>query len=394
MTQSYADAATLAQHHADAIGRQIRIFTTASPSVSWHPKVQQRLRVAKSLIARSVAASQFFSAGDASRADELSRMTKEERDELKTWSAQTAYALQFVAQDAGVIKLWERHRIAYAIDPDLWRELGDADESTFVPAGILGKLPHPDPFVALPEPLIVPMLDTLDERTGEPFVQRVEGFFVTGRFAVGDGGHGYLSTSTTRMPSSLSLLICSRILRPGGAHARNSEGNLDYAWTRIGVNEEMTVGQMVEVTRRTFTMAASNLDWEQEIVLALRRCVAILLYLCATNADLQLMPAPPARRRGKGGQRLAQKPPRVVTVGWHLGAKLRAYRAHQERRVASEGGGRRLRPHVRRAHFHTYRVGAGRADSEIRWVSAIPVNFEHDADETTVVGVPRRKEAK
>jgi hypothetical protein len=33
-------------------------------------------------------------------------------------------------------------------------------------------------------------------------------------------------------------------------------------------------------------------------------------------------------------------------------------------------------PHVRRAHFHTYRVGPGRAGSVVKWLPPIPINMD------------------
>ena len=55
-----------------------------------------------------------------------------------------------------------------------------------------------------------------------------------------------------------------------------------------------------------------------------------------------------------------------------LGAALRA--AYHARETAPEGAGASVRPHVRRAHWHTYRIGEGRAERVLRWLPPIPVN--------------------
>lgn len=385
----YADAAALAEDHVAAIQRQIHLYTHAPADVAWHPVARHQVDIARNMIARSVASSQFFGHGDATQARALAATTEDEIRTLAELPRDLIVGLQFTAQDAGVIKLWSRYKIAYSIDLDLWAELGDADDDTVIPRGVLAKLPHPDPWISLPEPILIPTFD----RGDDSLYQRIEGFFVTGRFGI-DGG-GYLPTSTVRESGALSLLICSRIVRADGSHARNPGGMPDYSWTRIGVDEGRTVGEMVEATRRTFTLAAATLDWEREVEQSLRRCVAILLYLCTTNADLQTMPTPPRKPVKAKGKRPGRTPVRVVKVGWRLGAQLRAHYAREAAHRDAAPTGRKVRPHVRRAHFHTFRVGPGRTNErtqvEIKWISAVPINFDADATETTVIGVPGQK---
>jgi hypothetical protein len=378
--QSYATAAALAADNVAAIERQIQQFTVLPPRLAWHPVARRRAEVSRRVIRRAIDATRVFGLGDVATAQVLGTLTNDDFKELETWDSKTAIALQFTAQDAGVLRIWNRYRIAYSIDSDLWRELGDADDDTELPAGILARLPHPDPFVALPEPIVVPTYDGL--------YQQLDGFFVTGRFQVSETG--YLLTSTEHAHGDLALLLCSRIMRADGTHARNADGLLDYAWVRVSFNDGMTVGELTERCTKGFKSAGTGLDWEREVVQALRRCASIMLYLCATNADLEEMPTPP-----RGGQRAARRrrllAAKVVKVGWRLGAQLRAHRVKETHSTAGEPSGRHVRPHVRRAHFHTYRIGPRREQVEVKWLSAIPVNFEKDAEETTVVGVSREK---
>lgn len=375
-----ADAATMAEDHTAAIERQIYIYTHAPRDVAWIPEMRHVVEVSRRIIRRGELACELVGPDTVARAVELGTLRDDEIEVFKDWSRHALVGLQFTAQDAGALKLWKRHRTAYSIDPELWAELGDADDDTTIPPGLLSKLPHPNPFIALPEPILVP---TFDRGPTETF-QRIEGFYVTGRVQVGGG---YLATSSEHAHGSLSLLICSKIVRANGSHYRNPEGMPDYAWTRIGVDEGYTVGEMADATRATFTMAAASLDWQSEIVTSLRRCVAILLYLCATNADLQPLPVPPVKH-GQRGKTSGRKPVRVVKVGYRLGAELRAHHAAVREARIAEPTGRRVAPHVRRAHFHTFRVGPGRVNertqTEIKWVSAIPINFDKPADKTTV----------
>lgn len=391
--QTYGDAAKLAAAHIAALQGQIDMFTHVPPSLKFHPVAIRRAAAARWFVKKNLLATELFGEGKHEAARELGKMADDDVAAFDNWTRSMIHTFQFAAQDAGAIKLWSRYRIAYSIDPDLWKELGDADDDTELPVGILSRLPHPDPFIALPEPIVIEMRTPEGE---EKLYERIEGFFVTGRFAVSE--KGYLLTSTEYTPGTIALLLCAKIVRANGSHARNLDGRPDYAWIRISINDGHTVGELIDDISRGFMSTAPMMDWESEVVLSLRRCVSILLYLCATNADLQPIPSPP-RKRVKGGRQVERSAARVVAVGWRLGAKLRAYKANPNAPRENAPTGRHMRPHVRRAHFHTVRIGPGRpnqrTETELRWISAVPVNFEHDADTTTVVGVPKkRKERK
>lgn len=115
--------------------------------------------------------------------------------------------------------------------------------------------------------------------------------------------------------------------------------------------------------------------------------ISLLLYLCSTAAEIGAdgrRPSYPAPKGTKRGPRYFP-PDRPVTweVGSRIGAALRA--AYQREQVGQTGAptGRRVRPHVRRAHWHTYVLGP-RDDPaaqrrELRWVPPLPINVD-DAD--------------
>lgn len=118
--------------------------------------------------------------------------------------------------------------------------------------------------------------------------------------------------------------------------------------------------------------------------------VALVLYLCAQNADFGtegLRPTNPQPKPTKKGVRLFP-PDRPTTwdVGVRLGVALRRAAAAE-----TEGNESGLhagpRPHIRRAHWHSYRTGpmkdaAGDAlpaharELSLRWLPPIPVNLE------------------
>jgi hypothetical protein len=109
----------------------------------------------------------------------------------------------------------------------------------------------------------------------------------------------------------------------------------------------------------------------------LERVLNLLLYVCSKNAELG---APQTRirpiRKKKPGWECVPNPmpqkPVVWRCGWRIGAALKkAQEAEQNNRSISMGG--KVRPHVRRAHWHLYWCGRGRSRPEVKWVSPIMV---------------------
>lgn len=110
--------------------------------------------------------------------------------------------------------------------------------------------------------------------------------------------------------------------------------------------------------------------------------VALLLYLCAENAEIgdgSRRPATPQPKRTKRGPRLF--PPNTATtwdVGVRLGAALRQS-VRDDGGTPDAGTGRQRaspRPHIRRAHWHTYLTGKGRQTRKVRWVAPVAVRVE------------------
>ena len=107
----------------------------------------------------------------------------------------------------------------------------------------------------------------------------------------------------------------------------------------------------------------------------------MVLYLCSEEADFggQRPKLPPPVRTKKGWRMFPPDKPRVWDVGERIGSALRD--AHLARQTGATGentssGRNAPRPHVRRAHWHTYRVGQGRAEQVLKWLPPIPINID------------------
>lgn len=114
----------------------------------------------------------------------------------------------------------------------------------------------------------------------------------------------------------------------------------------------------------------------------------LLLYLCADEAEIgdgTHRPSNPEPKRTKQGWRLfAADNPTTWEVGMRIGAALHLAQAATATGQA-DGTHARPRAHIRRAHWHTYRVGAGRVGTRLKWLPPIPVNVDDPGSLPAVV---------
>jgi hypothetical protein len=130
--------------------------------------------------------------------------------------------------------------------------------------------------------------------------------------------------------------------------------------------------------------------------------LSVVLYLCSANVEMTSdaqagRPKRPSPRRRKSGELRwpAADEPTIWETGTRLGAALRAAQKRFDD-SSGEGSDANTRPHIRRAHWHTYWVGAVSSPErrqEVRWLPPIAVNLDpHEAPpEATIRPVPGRK---
>lgn len=132
----------------------------------------------------------------------------------------------------------------------------------------------------------------------------------------------------------------------------------------------------------THTAATMPTDLPGELAESIAPLLNLVLYICSANAEWPGAERPerPRPTRTKRGWKLfPPDKPRVWEMGARIGAALRA--AHLARqidapRATTEKGRAAPVPHVRRAHWHTYRTGPGRLDSTLKWLAPIAVNLD------------------
>lgn len=286
-------------------------------------------------------------------------------------------AAVYAAHDAAVRRLWQRNRVVYSIDPDLWEALGDISTDAVIPAGLLVALPHPDPFIALPSPLLLPV--------GGGEQMSIGGFFVTGAVPV-IGGQAITSTHADHASGDLTLLFLAEVLDAAGRRKEVVPGLPDLIMSRVTLNvstRDATVGELIDMVLARFDAIPRGGNPTETTPRMITAALSALIYLCARNAELRPLPAAVSSRAA--ARRGQAKPPREVLVGTEIGAQLRAWRRSEA--AAGGGGGGGVRPHIRRAHPHTYWVGPGRREREVKFLWPTRVNLAGDATRTTVVSV-------
>ena len=123
--------------------------------------------------------------------------------------------------------------------------------------------------------------------------------------------------------------------------------------------------------------------------------VSLVLYLCSQAAEIReagagkRMPSRPKPQKTKKGMRIfAPDHPSRWEVGYRLGAALRQALSEHEPGEAT-GTHASPRPHIRRAHWHSFWVGKrDQPDARsvtLKWLPPIPVNVTGVEDLTTTV---------
>ncbi|GBD41865.1 hypothetical protein HRbin39_01252 [bacterium HR39] len=250
--------------------------------------------------------------------------------------------------------LWRLTKGAYLYDPDLAREVA-ATPITKLPVDLLFRLPEPAPLVLLPE--------------GLPSWPEVKGFHVS-----------------LDQDQNVSPHLEARFL----IHVLAEEG-----YTFASLVLDLDSPDLEKAVERTLArslaegepLGLSELEVSPDIQEGYERIaqelLSLTLYLCQEAPDLGgLSPRPPAPQvRVKGGERKVFPPetPLVLPTGWRWGKAIRLARERGEE-VPSAPTGKRVAPHVRRAHWHLYWVGEGarkdpaKARPVLRWVPAVLVN--------------------
>lgn len=254
----------------------------------------------------------------------------------------------------GALVAWRPTKGIYRFHPALYESLIDTDLQGEIPSSLLLRMPGHAVYIEMPPSDNMPM--------------PVEGFFA------------YLSRLGKQ--DSLQLIV---LLRGDERTAEiYPEGFSQFRDIHI---YSLPLGNhpVSDLVRMHFTSDqpdSGNYDESAaETKLILEHTVScmlsLLLYLCSEQPEIDdwTPPQPKAKFFGTKQRLIAAKEVRTWDVGLRIGAALDLAAKQDRGNVTEEGSGATVRPHIRRAHWHSFWVGKRGAQAlSLRWLPPIAVN--------------------
>lgn len=280
----------------------------------------------------------------------------------------TAATLGQPATVLATLSAWRMTQGIYRYDPALYGALVDTPLDTDIPADIIQRLPEWCVYIETPG-LTVPT--------------RSEALPLHGTWAWLDHARGAdHDILTLLLDAEGADLTVTHVPLVGSLHAA----------------VDAVIAEWRDAYARGNATRLPPLDYADQATRTLAPILSLVLYLC-TQAD-QLtrrgQPATPAnpmpkRTRRHGWRLFPADGPREWDVGVRIGAALRDAYAREQTGGDAAPSGRRVRPHVRRAHWHTILSGPRkRADgspipasdrrADLRWMPPIPINVDDVGD--------------
>lgn len=262
----------------------------------------------------------------------------------------------------GALAAWRMTQGIYRFDSDVFAALWDTPLAGKIPVNMLYLLPEWCVYVETPEEgYQIDDYDLLgwfahlehDVGTGRPELRFV--------FDLGKGGRGVLSPFMLHLTAATLSECVERAL---------AESRRQAALRGAG-------GGSPEVAE----------EIQERLTAALTPIVSVVLYLCSVAADVADLrgrrerPANPVPRKTKKGLRtFPLDGGSTWLVGYRIGATLRLAVGGGGGSAGAgtgEAGGRRSspRPHIRRAHWHTYLTGPRDRPQKavLKWLPPVPV---------------------
>lgn len=259
---------------------------------------------------------------------------------------------------------WRATKLDFRFDDEFAGELVRTPLTGEVPAELLRRLPASCIFVSLPHNILpgyVGFYANIDQpsKRAEPVLS-------------------IYMASPNRWPSHLIDLP----LAPG---CRVAEVALSKEMaSQKNVEEFLKESGDPESEEKAALFAKNRAEWAESRAQATGKVLSCLLYLCSDEPDLPVDYQPSVRQEKViGTQRRIVPPTDVVRwpVGVRIGATFKKEKASIEHPTEAGRVANTVRPHVRRAHWHTYWTGPqGNRKPSLRWLSPILVGVKSAGD--------------
>jgi hypothetical protein len=284
----------------------------------------------------------------------------------KVLNRETFQMLQRMYRDWVSLTLWDQWRQVYVVHPTFTRELLRSDAQAFPPE-VLRRVLHRNPMTVLPAGAPVVHSD------GTSGVVRM--FTTCGSRSVPSddprrGNPRMICNSDEAGINSLSLHVLSEVV----------EGDqvTDLNWCHLAVpldGEATTLDGLVNRSLANFQSESIGTSHTEEYLRGIFSvCLPHLLYAASDRPEIG---APdPGIAQTPGNRKSSGSSISYLPVGFRIGAVIDAAARDRNDTETHSSTGRTVAPHLRRAHFHTYRVGKGRQDEIVRWLAPIPINAD------------------
>jgi hypothetical protein len=242
-----------------------------------------------------------------------------------------------------MLAAWRTTQGIYQFDPDVFLDVWETPASEKIPIEILYNLP--EWCIYIPTPF-----------------KELAGFFVSLDYS-----------EKTQLPTLSFLLNLNEPINDTRVIRLRLEGFIDQS-IRNNLPQPSTILDKPSTTRRDGT----------ELFHFLEPLISLTLYVASQNAHIehpttQQRPSYPVTKKTKKGERLfPPDKPTTWEVGYRLGAALRQAEAEIQNKTQSNQDKAVSRPHIRRAHWHTYWTGPKTKDQTpiLKWLPPIPVNID------------------
>lgn len=299
------------------------------------------------------------------RSHHLFATTDEAVEALEPSRRAGLFTLQQAPQILGLFLMlaaWRPTQRIFRFDASLAEMLADTEFSGTVPAEVLTRIPVWGLFVELPE----------FNLQGEP----CNGFWFYFEQQPSQATHVMRFVfNTPRLGHAVSIDV-----------AETLEDGYRLFEERAAANTDLMGYAPITPTEQRMLL--------EDFALA-RRMMNLVLYLCSEEPDVsgdgpwQNFPAP--RKTKKGMRLFAPEQEDRWLVGERIGAALRLHDADAAvidagAQDADDAPGRRVKPHVRRAHWHKYRTGPrdGQGHWVVKWLQPVFVKVRDVAELPTV----------
>lgn len=282
-----------------------------------------------------------------------------------------------------LLSAWRMSKGVYDFEKTLIRYINESqlDTDTALPSRIFTKLPEWCVYIKTPRVSL--------ENREEDIFRETDGFFVgpIEDHETGEVELGFLIDFNKEV-----------VNREAGDSEKLLEDDNYPMWQPFGILFPMLVSLDDALDAAVdHDENDDNKDYEQkdrseyvEAEFFLNDMVSLVMYLCTDRPDIREDASRP--HRGSPTNPVENNPPREALT-WMVGTKLSETINMAEREAerpkkngadeSERGSGRSPRPHLRRAHYHTYWVKDGGEEKPVlRWLPPTPVNFNPTSYDT------------